>query len=328
MNPKEFIRFTIKSVLHKSFEITGRSTRSRAQHCGGLIIVTYHSFSENWPKGLVNSLPIKRFERQLEFLKEKFEIVSFEDGINAVKNKNSISKPYLAITIDDGFLDNYTLAFEILKSHKVRATVFLATDFIENGRVPWPTQISEILERTERKELFFPIAGSLDTLEQKKKMARELKKWLGQKDPQVRFEILGDLRSQLGVSDKESSCISLSWKHVEEMHNYGVTFGSHTHFHSMLANMEEPIVLQELLESKNHIEARLNTPCKLFCFPDGNYNEQVVKQVQECGYQYAVTQDSGFNESSTLSDYKLKRIEIPFHDPLSTFRSRVSLLLL
>lgn len=327
MNKQQLLRFVVKSILHRSLEVFGRTARSRAKSSGTLIIITYHSFSPNWPTGLVSSLPVKRFGKHLEFLKEKFEVVPLEDGIEAVKNKKSISKPYLAITIDDGFLDNYILGFELLKAHKVPATIFLATDFIENGRVPWPTQILELLERTRKKELSFPINGSLETVAHKKLMAKKLKSWLGQKEPQVRFDILRELKSQLGVFEKETSYKSLSWKHVEEMHSWGVTFGSHTHFHSMLSNMEESIVHQELLDSKNHIEARLNNPCKLFCFPDGNYNEQVVQIVQDCGYRYAVTQDPGFNKSA-LSDYTLKRIEIPFHDPHSTFRCRVSLSLL
>ena len=69
----------------------------------------------------------KQFDRQIEFLKNYFKIVSFEQLTNILKNNEPINDPLAIITIDDGYKDAYTQAYPILKKHGVSATVFIST---------------------------------------------------------------------------------------------------------------------------------------------------------------------------------------------------------
>jgi peptidoglycan/xylan/chitin deacetylase (PgdA/CDA1 family) len=41
------------------------------------------------------------------------------------------------ITLDDGYLHNYTLAFPILRRHGVQSVFFLPTAFVGTGKLPW-----------------------------------------------------------------------------------------------------------------------------------------------------------------------------------------------
>ena len=76
-----WLRFAAKSLVHGGIEWSGWPRRLRERLRGHLVILTYHSFSDRWPRGLVNSLPVKRFERQIRFLKAHFEVVPLQSGL-------------------------------------------------------------------------------------------------------------------------------------------------------------------------------------------------------------------------------------------------------
>lgn len=317
------LRFVAKSLIHGAVELTGRPRRQRQRLRGGLIVLTYHSFCKDWPRGLFNSLPVHQFEQQLRFLKQHFEVVSLERGISNIKSGTAAEKPFVALTIDDGFQDNYNLAWPLLKRYDVPATIFLATDFLDTGRPPWPTQLQEILERTNRQEMSFPFFSKLLTRTQKSFVGQRLKQLWSGLPPAERFSQLSEFRAHLGVAN-DTKHPALEWNHVREMHKHGMSFGSHTAYHSILPDVNNEVVEQELKESKQRVEAELNTPCNFFAYPDGKHDDRTCQLVKSAGFVASVTQDRGCNISKT-NPLQLRRIEVPFHDPISTFRGRVGL---
>lgn len=89
-------------------------------------ILMYHSISDHcgsMPDEL--SVTPTSFERQLAALsKQDYEFFTVSE---LLARKNS-GRPAVAITFDDGFLDNYTEAFPLIKKYKAKATIYLATN--------------------------------------------------------------------------------------------------------------------------------------------------------------------------------------------------------
>ncbi|MDP2682711.1 MAG: polysaccharide deacetylase family protein [Deltaproteobacteria bacterium] len=74
------------------------------------------------------------FDAQMKFLSETGyrtlsagELVEFAGGNLAINGKA------VAVTFDDGYLDNYVYAFPVLKRYGIKATIFLATDWVEKA---------------------------------------------------------------------------------------------------------------------------------------------------------------------------------------------------
>ncbi len=318
-------RFIAKSLVHGAINLSGRPRRKREQMRGKLIILTYHSFCSKWPRGLFSSLPVARFEHQVKWLRKNFKLVSLEQGLKCLQLGRADKQPWLAITIDDGFRDNYTHAWPILQKYSVPATIFLATDFIDTGRPPWPTQLVEILERTQKKRLDSPFRAGLNNFAERSAVARKLKKSWSSLPPRERFEKLTLLRQHLRM-DEETHYPPLTWDQIRVMQQGGIRFGSHTTYHSILSAVDPTIMTQELADSKCRLEAELQEPCVLFAYPDGKHYGLSKAALESCGYQVAVTQDFGSNYG-IKNQLELKRIEIPFHDPMPSFCARVSLAL-
>ena len=92
-----------------------------------LLILMYHMISEpgSGEDGRYTCPPL-RFERHMRFLRKKrFNIISMEQVLCFYKEGIALPERPVAITMDDGFGDNYIHAFPILKKYDIPATIFL-----------------------------------------------------------------------------------------------------------------------------------------------------------------------------------------------------------
>ena len=316
------LRRFAKTIVFGAMDLAGTGRRSRLRLAGRLVVLTYHSFCEGERKGLFSSLPVAMFERHLVHLRRHYDVVSLAEGLDRLETGETSARPMVAITIDDGFADNYTLAFPLLKRYGVPATIFLATDFLETGRPPWPTQIVDCLERTEATQMDWPVSLALGVQVERARAVRRIKSAWGALDGPERLKRVEELRERLDVRNWPAELRPLSWEQVREMQASSVAFGSHTVYHSMLREVSQNIRIEELVNSRDRIEEVLGEPCDLFAYPDGAWDEQSAEAVARAGYRAAVTQEAGSNRGST-NRWALRRMEIPAHDPETAFRYRV-----
>ena len=103
--------------------------------CRQLFISMYHYTRDlthsRYPqiKGLARSL----FEMQLKFFKNNFNVVRMEDVIKAVQNDVELPENALLLTFDDGHIDNFTVAFPLLKKYGIQGSFFIpGKTFTEN----------------------------------------------------------------------------------------------------------------------------------------------------------------------------------------------------
>jgi peptidoglycan/xylan/chitin deacetylase (PgdA/CDA1 family) len=93
-------------------------------------ILMYHSISDSDPSNTL-LVPINQFEEQVKWLsKEGFTPMLLDDVVKAFDTGKVPEKP-VAITFDDGYADNYTEAYRILKKYNMKATFFIITKNID-----------------------------------------------------------------------------------------------------------------------------------------------------------------------------------------------------
>lgn len=98
----------------------------------GLVVLMYHHIGENKDRWYVSQ---KTFAKQLDVLiKNNFVPISFEDLNKAYQGLSDLPKKPVLITFDDGWLDNYTQAFPVLKNKNIKANIFLTYNFIDSGK--------------------------------------------------------------------------------------------------------------------------------------------------------------------------------------------------
>jgi len=101
-------------------------------------ILMYHHIDSNAGRSKLSVSP-ESFKRQMEFLKKhNYNIVSLTTLAELLKSKASMPRKTIAVTFDDGYEDNYSNAFPVLREYDIPATIFVATDKVgREGYVDW-----------------------------------------------------------------------------------------------------------------------------------------------------------------------------------------------
>lgn len=107
-------------------------------------ILMYHSISKN-PKNLLCVDP-DQFALQMEQLaKHHYNAITFQDLLDWKNGKPIPVKP-IVITFDDGYKDNYTAAYPILKKWGLKGVIFLPSEYIGSRHSLTIEQINEMLD--------------------------------------------------------------------------------------------------------------------------------------------------------------------------------------
>lgn len=240
------------------------------------------------------------FEKQIQFIKEEFNVLPLEVVIGHFKKGKRLSCSDIAITFDDGYIDNYINAYPILKKYGIPATIFITTGYIGSNNLLWWDRLSLIIKAMRGTEIKWDdVSSDLLTRELKNILSNEkaLKRSLTPLTDYLK-SVGGDKREtiiqELGktVLNSESFLlrerIFLSWQEIKEMSGNGITFGSHSHTHAILTEIDDESLNRELSLSKVLIRENMGVEVKGFSYPDGCLDDKVKAAVIKAGYHYAV----------------------------------------
>lgn len=306
---RRILRWAVASALH----YTGLTLLlNRLFPRPGALIFFGHRIANDFDD-LLGGVPPDLFERQIAWLVRHFRFLSMDELVEHFHQKKPVPANSVVLTLDDGYVDNYTNALPILERHRVPATIYLVTDSIETGELPWPQRLAWVLARTELDTLVLDlperIGFSLKTIQQRVKALRalkEIRKNLSMHDQLVLFQSVVD---QCRVPTPKGRM--LNWDQVREMRRRGITFGSHTVHHPFMKRLPLEDARWELVESKRIMEERLGEPVRHFCFPHGSYGEAVGRLAREAGYaSYFIPGGLNRTNDHRRSPFQLRRLGI------------------
>ncbi len=230
-----------------------------------MIILMYHMISEtDHLRERKYALPPGKFRKQMRYLKDKgYVLLSLDTYCDYIKGKlEDFPDKALAITFDDGYMDNYENALPILGEYGFPASIFIVSGLI--GK-----------ENTWTRKENYP--------------SRRL----------------------------------MRWRELEEMKRHGILIGSHTVNHFRLSELQPPVAVREIADSKKALEDGLGYPVNHFAYPYGDLNESVIDMVKEAGYETACSTRAGFN-SENIDLLLLRRLEICGTDALWQFAIKLT----
>ena len=135
------IKRTVKGVLMKSYLASGvPAARNRLYERfgrGRLTVLAYHQVKD--PADDNSTVGVAQFREQMEFLKRNYRVMGLSQAVETLRNRGT-NERLVAITFDDGYLDNATIAAPILRALDLPATFFVSTDMIGGGR-PFPHDV-------------------------------------------------------------------------------------------------------------------------------------------------------------------------------------------
>lgn len=279
-----------KLALKTMRTVINRFGSSRAS-----FILNFHRFYESSDdlllKGPSVHTYVDDFEKMLTLLGERFDFISISQIVEHLNSGEPFDSESVAITMDDGYLDNLTLGLPVLARLGVPATLYVATRFIDNEDVLPMDAVEYALRTTSKQQLVWK--GVLDSPVMLRSYAerREANILIGKilKDLRTdemsgRFEELYDL---LDIEKTQHSRVMLTWDQVKKLSEQGVDIGSHGISHKLMTVIPEEEAKRELYLSQEIITEKLGVKPVHFAFPNGreqDFNNELRAEAKRLGY--------------------------------------------
>lgn len=261
---------------------------------GRLSILIYHRVSAEPDPFFPHEVTQATFDAQMTRLKAVFNVLPLAEAIERLKN-GTLPARAACITFDDGYANNASMALPVLQRHGLKATFFIATAYLDGGRMFNDTVIEAIRQaKTDRLDLRELGLGQfeLNSYAAKSHAINEILSELKYRSPEERRQKIAQL-CELAQCGMLPDNLMMTSEQIKALHRAGMEIGAHTDSHPILAKMDSEAVKQEILAGKQFLEKLLDEPIRLFAYPNGkpgiDYLPEQAKLVKELGFMAAVS---------------------------------------
>lgn len=243
------------------------------------------------------------------------KFVDLQRVVEVMNDKEKIKSPFYVITFDDGYEDNYTYAYPILKELGIPFTIFVSVDLMNDHQPIWNYPL--IIERIVRKNDILQLANGMQlecrTVEEKNRAFVELKSWLfGLPYETLRDEFARVLKDYL--TDNVFPMNTMTWEQLQEMANDPLcTIGSHTMSHSRLVMKDNDSLMHELQDSKRILSEKLEVEIKHLSYPYGwitDVSDEAIEVAKRVGYKSGLRSFGGPVRRKDKDLFNVKRIMV------------------
>lgn len=271
----------------------------------------------------------RQFDQMLGWVKRWCNVLPLDEAAARLK-AGTLPARAAAITFDDGYADNHDIALPILQRHGLPATFFIATGYLDGGRM-WNDSVIEAARNSTADTVDLqefdvaPPAGlphwTLDSPAARRDLIGAVLGRIKYADPAQRQGLADAVAARLG--GRLPADLMMSSEQVRAMRQGGMQIGAHTHTHPILAGLERGAARDEILMSKTRLEALLDEPVDLFAYPNGrpgkDYLAETVDVVRELGFAAAVSTSIG------AADRASDLLQLPRFTPWDRTRTRFGL---
>lgn len=238
-----------------------------------------------------------RFDEMMGWVASWFNVLALDEAIDRLAQQ-SLPDRAAAITFDDGYADNYSIALPILKKHGLSATFFITTGFLNGGRM-WNDTIIESIRTCPLPSLDLSSLGlgmhSLTSLQEKRTAIHALIRQIKYQSLDQRIAVTEEIATLSQASLPTG--LMMTTHEVVQLRQAGMQIGAHTVSHPILAKTNLSEARREIQDSKAYLEHALGERIRLFAFPNGkpdvDYLSEHVALVRDLGFDAAVSTASG-----------------------------------
>lgn len=258
-----------------------------------LSILIYHRVLAA-PDPLLPGVPdTATFDRHMRLLKRCFRVLPLSAAVRQLR-LGTLPARALCITFDDGYADNAELALPILRRHGLAATFFIATAYLDGGRM-WNDDVIDYVRQAPPGRLDFSMVGcgSLPGL-----TVAQKRQAIDQVLTQLKYLPLAT-RQQMAdrLAPPRRQALMMTSGQVRALQAAGMELGAHTHRHPILAAMADADAYADIAEGKAVLDAITGQRATLFAYPNGkpdaDYNARHVEMVRALGFDAALSTVAG-----------------------------------
>jgi peptidoglycan/xylan/chitin deacetylase (PgdA/CDA1 family) len=298
----------------------------------GVVVFAYHRIGNRddceYNRDLF-SASAEQFDDHLSYLKRHIPILLPHELSELIAKRRPLNRLHAIITFDDGYLDNYTVAFQALRGHGLRAAFFLISSFVGGSCIPWWDEIAYLVNNTPWPFLSIP-CGSPVTVDLRAGKERAIRQLVGAYKSEENCDpaaFMQQLRAEAQVRCPNLRRRFIDWNEAREMASAGMEIGAHTHTHPILSRLTARQQHAELQDSKAVLERNIGLPVTSFAYPNGgqaDFNAETQRIARAVGFTTAFSYYGGVNPADGGESFNLRRIT-PRAQP-HAFRAELALM--
>ena len=319
-------------------------TRSfRLAHRGRyLTVLCYHRILERgadflFDDDLVSASPAQ-FASELRFIARHYQVINFKMLREHLERDGKFPPRALIITFDDGYIDNYEVAYPLLEKHGLTAVMFVTAGYMGVRKLFWWDRLAYVAKTAKRPaasiEEPIRLAVDLDSFTARQDAARHLihtAKTLSERDKETFIRRLAE-RFEVEI-DERAFATTMGWNDLRTMSAAGIEIGAHSVSHPIFSNVDSGLLAREVSESKALIEKELGLEVISFGSPGrgripadakARFEKTLRGLIAESGYAFSTMYHWGLVYESEFDPYGIRRIGIERYDTPPVFRAKLA----
>ena len=258
---------------------------------GRLSILIYHRVLAEPDPLLPDEITVDEFRHDMKMLSSRFTVLSLAEGLHRLRD-GTLPPFAVCLTFDDGYSDNCTVALPVLQEFGLSATFFIATGYLDGGRM-WNDTLLSIIRSWSDDTIDLEDWGiprmCMRTLEDRRRAWQTMFRWMRRIGFRGRSEMLALLEERLRQSLPDD--LMMKSEDVRTLRAAGMEVGCHTETHPILTRIDDGQVRAEIMASRERLQDLIQAPVRYFAYPNGvprdDYSVQHVAIVRECGFEAA-----------------------------------------
>jgi len=238
------------------------------------------------------------FERFMAFLARHFNVLQLSYAIELLKS-GRLPKRACCITFDDGYADNLTVALPVLEKYRLPAAIFVATAYLDGGRM-FNDAVIDAIAATPHSQLDLSTFGlgrlSVATWDEKRSAVGKILELFKYMPPTQRNDAVATLMDLSGCGELPKD-LMLTSRQLVELSRRGIEIGGHTVNHAILTTLDNDTAEREIMAGKEYLESVIGKEVICFAYPNGrpgrDYELRHVDMVRKAGFKAAVSTAPG-----------------------------------
>jgi peptidoglycan/xylan/chitin deacetylase (PgdA/CDA1 family)/GT2 family glycosyltransferase len=300
-----------------------------SRHIGRSVILAYHRVAALRPDTWGLCTPPDRFRAQMELLAARYRPMPLDELAASAGAGDMLGA--VAVTLDDGYLDNFEVASPILRELQIPVTFFINRACVD-AREGWWDSIERMLlgDRPVPSRLRLRLGDAMldlatGTLRERRSALLTLHGRLLEADPEEVHGTVAQMQSWTGseLPVRDSHRLMTAREVLTLSRRPRHQIGAHGLNHRMLPGHSADVQMYELSACKAELEHLLGAAVDTFAYPYGACDFESARIAEECGFTLACVGSVEPDPVTCDSDpLRLPRIGIGGED-LQGFRAKL-----
>ncbi|MFA7658239.1 MAG: polysaccharide deacetylase family protein [Candidatus Gastranaerophilaceae bacterium] len=245
----------------------------------------------------------------IKFKKKGFKFVSLDKLRDVIVNKKK-AKKLIAITLDDGYRDNFENGLAILKKHNVPFCIYVATGMVGKQFIYWWYIIEDLILANDEIILNDGKKFDCSTKDKKEQAFLNIREIILKLPQTALAQGLPELLSNYKIDiNAYNETLPLTWDQIKALNEEPLaTIGCHTHSHLAFTGCSEQEIKDDIQLSRKLMKENANIKLAHFCFPFGDkaaISDEHVKLLKQLDFKTSATTADG------ICQYKTDIMELP-----------------